>query len=61
VVGAIIIIVLLVLVVPVAIIMSGLVASGVLGHLLKRDVDLSFEGHELLELSRQDFSAPADD
>jgi hypothetical protein len=56
--GTVVIIVLLVLVVPVSIIMSGLVVSGLLGSVLKRDVDLSHEGSELLALSQKDLSAP---
>ena len=37
--GTVIIIVLLLVIVPVAIIMSGLLASGVLGQLLQKNVD----------------------
>jgi len=51
--GTIVIIALLVVVVPVAIIMSGLVASGLLGWILKRDVDRSHAGTELLEISER--------
>ena len=58
--GTVVIIVLLVLVVPVSIIMTGLVASAALGFILKKDVDVSHEGTELLALSQQDFSAPTD-
>lgn len=51
--GTVVIIVLLAVVVPVAIIMSGLVASGLLGWALKKDVDAQHEGSELLELSER--------
>lgn len=51
--GTIVIIIALVIVVPVAIIMSGLVASALLGHVLKKDVDAQHEGSELLELSER--------
>lgn len=52
-VGTIIIIVILVLIVPVAIIMTGGIASAALGFFIKKDVDKSFEDHELLELSEK--------
>ncbi len=51
--GSIVIIALLVVVVPVAIIMSGLVASGLLGWVIKRDVDRRHDGTELLDLSER--------
>ncbi|MEC8974182.1 MAG: hypothetical protein VX725_00310 [Actinomycetota bacterium] len=54
--GTAIIIVLLLVIVPVAIIMSGLLASGVLGQILQKDVDSHHEGSELFEISRKDFS-----
>ncbi len=54
--GTAIIIVLLLVIVPVAIIMSGLLASGVLGQILQKDVDSRHEGSELFEISRKDFS-----
>ena len=59
--GTIVIIVLLMLIVPVMIIMSGGIASGLLGFLLKNEVDATHEGSELLELSKQDFAPPTDD
>ena len=59
--GTVVIIVLLVLVVPVAIIMTGLIASLLLGWTLKADVDASHEGSELLALSRETFAPPTDD
>ncbi len=51
--GTVVIIILLSVVVPVAIIMTGLIASGLLGFVIKKDVDAEFEGHELLELSNK--------
>ena len=54
--GTVIIIAFLLVVVPVAIIMSGLLASGVLGQILQKDVDSHHEGSELFEISRKDFS-----
>lgn len=51
--GTVVIIVLLAVIVPVLIIMSGLVVAGLLGSILKKDVDLSHEGSELLELSER--------
>jgi hypothetical protein len=51
--GTVFIIVLLVAVVPVMIIMTGLVASGLLGLVLKKDVDAEHAGSELLELSEK--------
>ena len=50
--GTVVIIVLLTVIVPVAVMMTGLVASALLGFVLKKDVDAQFEGHELLELSQ---------
>ncbi|MFL2696938.1 MAG: hypothetical protein ACJ0F6_00600 [Acidimicrobiales bacterium] len=54
--GTVIIIIILAVVFPVAIIMTGLLFSGVLGHILQKDVDQEHEGSELFELSRKDFS-----
>ena len=51
--GTVVIIILLAAVVPVMIIMSGLVAAGLLGWVLKKDVDLDHQGSELLELSER--------
>ena len=50
-VGVVIIALVLVVAIPVAVLMSGAVASAVLGALLKRDTDQQHEGSELLELS----------
>ena len=49
--GAVVMILLLVVVMPVGILISGAVAASLLGALLKRDVDASHEGSELLKLS----------
>ena len=49
--GAVIMIILLVVVMPIAILMSGALASAVIGGLGKKDVDKSHEESELLELS----------
>ena len=54
--GTVVIIIILAVVVPIAIIMTGLLFSGVLGHILQKDVDRKHEGSELFELSRKDFS-----
>ena len=47
--GAIAIVVVLVVIIPVGFLMSGAVASALLGGLVKADVDRSHEGSELLE------------
>ncbi|QXC60083.1 hypothetical protein KSP35_17195 [Aquihabitans sp. G128] len=47
--GPVIILVVLVVVMPVSVLMSGAVASALLGFLVKDDVDRSHEGSELLE------------
>jgi len=51
-VGAIIIAVLLVIVMPVGLLMSGALAAGLLGGLLKADADARYEGSDLIELNR---------
>lgn len=43
-------IVIVLLLIPVLVLMSGGVASGIIGHLLGRDADQRYEGSELLEL-----------
>jgi len=48
--GAAIIIVVLVVGIPVAVLMSGAVGAGILGWLVKSDVDHNYEGSELLDL-----------
>ena len=53
--GTIIIIILLVALIPVSIIMTGLIFSGLLGRTIQKDVDSENEGTELLELSKKDF------
>ncbi len=49
--GAVIMIILLVVGMPIAILMSGALAAAVIGGLVKKDVDKSHEESELLELS----------
>ena len=49
--GAVLMIILLVVVMPVGILVSGAVAASLLGGLLKRDVDAAHEGAALLEVS----------
>ena len=53
--GTIIIIVLLIIIVPVSIIMTGLLFSGILGTILQKEVDSDHEGTELYELSKKNF------
>jgi|TARA_Y100001958_G_C21012876_1_gene392299 hypothetical protein len=54
--GTVVIIIILAVIVPIAIIMTGLLFSGILGQILQRDVDKEHEGSELFELSKKDFS-----
>jgi len=49
--GALIIIVALVIVIPVATIMSGVVVAGILGYTLKDTVEHDHEGSELVDLN----------
>jgi len=59
--GAVVMILLLVVVMPVGILISGAVAASLLGALLKRDVDASHEGSELLKLSEANpYADPAE-
>ena len=44
-------VILLVVVMPVGILLSGAVAAALFGGLLKRDVDDTYQGSELLDLS----------
>ena len=53
--GTIIIVVLLIIIVPVSIIMTGLLFSAILGTILQKQVDSDHEGTELYELSRKNF------
>ena len=53
--GTIIIIVLLIIIVPVSIIMTGLLFSGILGTILQKQVGSDHEGTELYELSRKNY------
>jgi hypothetical protein len=49
--GAVLMVILLVIVMPVGILVGGAVVASLLGGLLKSDVDSSHEGSELLEVS----------
>ncbi len=51
VIGAVAIVVILVVVIPVLVLMSSAVLAGVLGWLLKAEVDEHYEGTEYLELA----------
>ena len=53
-VGAVLMILLLVVVIPVGILMSGALAAALLGGFLKKDVDNAHEGSELLAQSETD-------
>ena len=60
--GAVIMIVVLVVVMPVGILMSGAFGAFALGRLLKRDADERHEGSELLEVSEANpYAGLADD
>ena len=50
-VGVIIILVVLVVAIPVAVLLSGSIAAGVLGFMLQRDVAATHENSELLDLN----------
>lgn len=50
--GPIIIIVILCVIMPVSVMMSGAVAAGLLGWFVNKDVDKNYEGSELLETNR---------
>jgi hypothetical protein len=52
VIGPILILVAIVIVIPVSVLMSGAVASMILGWFLKEDVEERYEGSELIELNR---------
>ncbi|MFN8017014.1 MAG: hypothetical protein U0P45_02700 [Acidimicrobiales bacterium] len=47
--GAVVIAFVLVVVIPVAVLVSGAVASALLGHFLKREGEVSHAGSELIE------------
>ena len=53
--GTVVIIILLIVIVPVSIIMTGLLFSGVLGTILQKEVDGENQGTELYDLSQKDF------
>lgn len=52
--GAVLMILLLVVVMPVGILMSGALAAALLGGILKKDADTTHDGSELLALSEID-------
>ena len=55
-------IVVLVVVMPVGILMSGALGAFALGNLRKRDADARYEGSELLEVSEANpYAGPAED
>jgi hypothetical protein len=59
--GAVLMILLLVVVMPVGILMTGALAAALLGGILKKDVDATHAGSELLDLSETDpWAASAD-
>ena len=53
--GTVAIIILLIVIVPVSIIMTGLLFSGLLGTILQKEVDGENQGTELYDLSQKDF------
>ena len=53
--GTVAIIILLIVIVPVSIIMTGLLFSGLLGTILQKEVDGENQGTELYDLSQNDF------
>ena len=58
--GAVLMVILLVIVMPVGILVGGAVVASLLGGLLKSDVDSSHEGTELLEVSEANpYNGPA--
>ncbi len=53
--GTVAIIILLIVIVPVSIIMTGLLFSGLLGTILQKEVDGENQGTELYDLRQKDF------
>ena len=53
--GTVVIIILLIVIVPVSIIMTGLLFSGLLGTILQKEVDGENQVTELYDLSQKDF------
>tara|TARA_B110000438_G_scaffold295150_1_gene337694 strand:- start:994 stop:1170 length:177 start_codon:yes stop_codon:yes gene_type:complete len=49
--GAVIMIIILVVIMPIGILMSGALAAALIGGLIKKDVDVSHKDSELLEVS----------
>ncbi|MBT6064582.1 MAG: hypothetical protein HOG52_07295 [Actinobacteria bacterium] len=52
--GVVVMIIVLVIVIPVGVLVSGAAGAAFLGRLLKRDVDSAHEDSELLEVSEAD-------
>jgi hypothetical protein len=52
VIGAIILAIVIVIVIPVSVLMTGGIAAGIIGHFLKEEGEASHPGSELLELNR---------
>ena len=50
-VGAVLVIIALLVVIPVSVIMTGGIAAGLISHVLRVDVEKSHEGSELLDLN----------
>lgn len=50
-VGVVIIVVVLLVVLPVSVLMSGGLGAAIIGHFLRDDVDASHEGSELIDLN----------
>ena len=53
--GTVVIIILLIVIVPVSVIMTGLLFSVLLGTILQKEVDGENQGTELYDLSQKDF------
>lgn len=49
--GVAIIVVVLLVVIPVGVLMSGAFGAGIIGHFLRSDADASHEGSELIDLN----------
>ncbi len=49
--GVAIIVVVLVIAIPVGVLMSGAVGAGIIGFFLRKDVDTTHEGSELVDLN----------
>jgi hypothetical protein len=49
--GAILVIIALVVVIPVSVLISGGILSGIIGYFVQKDVDAQHEGSELIDLN----------